>query len=403
MSSAERFVRHHNRQTDRAISKACSRLATDTLASTTFHQLLQSVRHRARRLLDAPVVDGNHHGIDALANLSRYTREHVRRIDHWPGTSMSWRSAVASLAAHLVCKHPVPRFLSSAWFATDHDDDAERKRRWFVAHANGASFRSLDLPIVMTRTMEHIFLRSPEHLEVERAMRRAELLGLGAEDDLMRAVLATRLATDLRNGEFWRTVWTFLIANARTIDTNQIGPLIDFIHAVRHERVTVETPDGITMQDPPRPAFSMKGRTAQSMLRLMRNWHRRLGGAQGGLTWEPSPLQPMRIEQPSDDPSEPPTVWQFMELTSTVQLRREGVALHHCVASYADRCWRGTSRIWSLRVRRGHGVRHVLTIEIDPKTRAVVQARGWGNRAAAGTPLRLLQQWAMRERLRLAF
>ena len=95
-------------------------------------------------------------------------------------------------------------------------------------------------------------------------------------------------------------------------------------------------------------------------------------------------------------------MWQLLELTNGAQLRTEGAALHHCVASYADRCWRGTSRIWSLRVRRGDNVRHVMTIEVDVKRRAVVQARGWRNRAASGKALRLLQDWALRERLRLA-
>ena len=115
-----------------------------------------------------------------------------------------------------------------------------------------------------------------------------------------------------------------------------------------------------------------------------------------------SPLQPMLMEEPSRDPSLPPTVWQLMELTNGAQLRTEGAALHHCVASYADWCWRGTSRIWSLRLRRGEKVRHVLTIEVDMKRRAVVQARGWGNRKATGKPLRLLRDWTVRERLRLA-
>jgi hypothetical protein len=95
-------------------------------------------------------------------------------------------------------------------------------------------------------------------------------------------------------------------------------------------------------------------------------------------------------------------VWQLIELTSGEQLRQEGSALRHCVVSYADRCWRGTSRIWSLRVQRGEYVQHVLTIEIDTRQRAVVQARGWRNRAASGKPLQLLEEWTMRERLRLA-
>jgi hypothetical protein len=305
------------------------------------------------------------------------------------------------LAEHLVCTYAVPPFLSVSWYATD-DTYAEKKREWFVAHARGASFRSLNLPIVMTRKMEHIFLTSQDDLGIEHAMRRAELLALGASDEVVRAVLTTRLATDLRNGEFWRTVWAFLIANARAIDPEQIAPMIDFIQAIRHERVAVETPVGIVMRDPPQASFSMKGRTVESILRLMHDWHRTLGVANGGLMWAPSPLRPMLIEEPSEDPSAPPIVWHMMELTNGAQLRAEGTALHHCVASYADRCWRGGSRIWSLRVRRGEKVRHVLTIELDMKKRVIIQARGWGNRPASGKPLRLLRDWSVRERLRMA-
>jgi hypothetical protein len=157
--------------------------------------------------------------------------------------------------------------------------------------------------------------------------------------------------------------------------------------------------------DPPQPAFSIKGRTLQSLLRLMRDWHRNLGiaGSAGpSRSWTRSPLQPMLLEEPTQDASAPPRRWQMIELTNSAQLRTEGVALHHCVASYADRCCLGISRIWSLRLRRGEKVHHVLTIEIDPKTRAVVQARGRANRAASGKPLRLLQDWADRERLRMA-
>ena len=81
MSSAERFVRHHRQQTDRAISQAYRRLAANTLASATFRALLDCVRNRAPRLHDAPVVNGHHAGVEALVNLSRFTSAHVRKID----------------------------------------------------------------------------------------------------------------------------------------------------------------------------------------------------------------------------------------------------------------------------------------------------------------------------------
>ena len=401
MSWSERSVRYHKRQTDCAIRHAYARLSNDAPVAEKFHELLHFARNRAARLLEAPVCDGHHPGVEALVNLARFGSAHIRPAAQWPGTASSWRPAVSSLAHHLVCKYEVPLFLASSWHSAGAAA-ADKQRGWFVAHARGTSFRSLQLPVVMTRKMEHIFLASHDHVAIEPAIRRAELLALGAPTEVVQSVLSTRLATDLSNGEFWRTVWIFLIANASLIDPSQIGPMIDYIQAIRHDRVAMETPDGIVELDPPQPAFSIKGRTVQSMLRLMQDWHRSLGLGSTGLAWTPSPLRPMLVEEPSQDVSTPPTVWQLMELTNTAQLRREGAALHHCVASYSHRCSRGLSRIFSLRCRRGEKLHHVLTIEVDLKRRAIVQARGLANRAASGKPLRLLQDWAARERLQLA-
>jgi hypothetical protein len=401
MSGSELSVRYHKRQTDCAIHHAYARLATNAMAVAKFQELLYLVRSRAAGLLGAPILNGHHPGVEALVNLSRFGDAHIRAAAEWPGATSSWRGAVSALAHHLVCKYKVPVFLASSWYSTE-EATSDKKRRWFVEHAGGASFRSLDLPILMTRKMEHIFLASHDHLTIEHAIRRAELFALGAPAEFVQAVLSTRLATDLSNGMFWPTVWSFLIANAGMIDPAEIGPMIDFIQAVRHDRMAIETPGGVEELDPPQPAFSIKGRTVQSMLRLMRDWHRSLGVGGTGRTWTRSPLQPMVLEEPSLDASEPPKRWQMMELTNSAQLRAEGAALHHCVASYDDRCCRGTSRIWSLRFWRGERVHHVMTIEVDPKRRAVVQARARANRAASGKPLRLLQDWATRERLQLA-
>jgi hypothetical protein len=196
-------------------------------------------------------------------------------------------------------------------------------------------------------------------------------------------------------------VWRFLIATTSTIPVAQVGPLIDFLHSIRHERVAVETPEGTVLHEPPYPQFSMKGRTARSLLRLMERWHGGPGLAGGGTSWEPSPLHSMVIETPRRDASAPPVRWELTELTTGSHLRAEGAALRHCVATYAPRCHRRTSWIWSLRRRSGPNVRSILTIEIDPRQRAIVQARGFRNRPPSGKALELLQTWAERERLRV--
>jgi hypothetical protein len=116
VSSAEHFVRHHKLQTDRAISRAYVRLAADPRASATFQELLEIVRHRAPRLIEAPIVNGEHPGVEALVNLSRFQNVYLRSTRCWPGTSKSWRPAVSSLAQHLICKYAVAPFLAAAWY-----------------------------------------------------------------------------------------------------------------------------------------------------------------------------------------------------------------------------------------------------------------------------------------------
>jgi hypothetical protein len=392
MSWSELYVQDRRRKTDCAIHRACAQLASDPSAFKIFQEMLTCARERAPRLFEALVSAGRHPGVDALVHLTRYRGAHMRPVNDWAGTSSSWRPAIASLADHLIGAYKVPVFLASSWYATDPAGD--KKRGWFVAHSRGASFRSLDLPMVMTRKMEHIFLESQDHLGIEHAIRRAELLALGAPAEFVMAILATRLGADLRDGEFWRTVWMFFVANAGDVDPLQIGPMIDYIQAVRQ--------DGMVEFGSPQPAFSMKGRTVQSMLRLMQEWHRSLGAGSPSLTWARSPFEPWVFEDLRGDDSEIPRRWQMTELTNSALLRREGASLHHCVASYADRCYRGTSSIWSLSFWQGAKIHYVLTVEVDARRRAVVQARGRANRAASGKSLRLLQDWAARERLRMA-
>jgi len=401
VSAIAHFSRHKKRQTDRAIILAYARLAADAGARGHFDELLCHVRTRAPRLFDAPWAEEQHLGIEALINLARHWEGHIRPLATWPGSDRSWRAVVNSLAQHLLSKHRIPAFLSAAWYATD-EAFGEAKRRWFVAHGAGASLRSLGLPIQMTRRMEHVFLASPDHFGIEYAMRRAELLGLGAEPALVDAVLAARPALDLHHGDFWRTAWLLLISHRWEGDTGQVAPLIDFLHAVRHERVAVDTADDIVLREPPLPDLSLKGRTVRSVLRLMVDWHRNPGLGIGGLTWERSRLRPIVLEVPHEDQSRPPTFWELTELTNSAQLRAEGAALQHCVASYSHACWQGRSRIWSIRRRCNVSVRSVLTVEVDPRRRVVVQARGFRNRRAAGRALNVLQTWAARENLRLA-
>lgn len=391
MSAHARFSSYVRRATDRAVTRAYTDLAREDQPA--FAELLDAVRRRSTVRV-CPI------SVAALRNIARFAWGYLRPLTEWTGAAGTMYPVIDSLAQHLFARHRVPRFLASVWYG-DVDVWSEAKRRWFIAHAAGKRFRDLDLPVPLTRQMESLFLRSPDHLSVEAAMRRAELLSLGAKDDLVNAVLATRLGSELANGVFWRTVMQFFVRWSHQLDPAAVGPIADFIQHVRHERVEVVTGEGVRFADPPDPGFFIKGRSLASMQRLIEAWHKGLGARPASaLSWSRSGLRPLTFEDPPADPDRPPVRWQIVELTSSAELQAEGKTLRHCVASYARCCLWGHSQIWSLRRSvMPPTFRSVATIQVDSKLRAIVQARGLRNQAVSRRARDLMQFWARRENI----
>jgi hypothetical protein len=323
--------------------------------------------------------------VDALRNLAGFERALVRELEDWPGATGHPLRVVHSLAGHLFGHYPTPRFLASLWFGGS-TQVLERRRLWFIAHARGRSLRSLDLPIALTRRMEHCFLGTPDHLAFEPALRRAEVLGLGGTPELADAILATRLADRFDDGARWRAAISWLVGCGDAVELAQVGPVVDYLAAHLH-------------------AISLRGRTFASVLRLVDQWHAQLRRTRRRvLVWPRSgPRELFEIEPARGDG--PPVEWTIVELLDSVALLREGRAMRHCVASYDRACVTRTTAIWSLRRRRlgGEGEdrpRSILTIEVRPATGTIVQVRGPANSPPAGWPLELVLRWALREGLR---
>jgi PcfJ-like protein len=94
-------------------------------------------------------------------------------------------------------------------------------------------------------------------------------------------------------------------------------------------------------------------------------------------------------------------VWTITELLASRALIHEGQAMRHCVATYAARCARRQTTIWSMEVENRRGRHRVLTIEVDAKTRTVCQARRMCNRLPHVPEREVLEQWAAVEGLRI--
>ncbi|HEX7862894.1 MAG TPA: PcfJ domain-containing protein [Verrucomicrobiae bacterium] len=86
--------------------------------------------------------------------------------------------------------------------------------------------------------------------------------------------------------------------------------------------------------------------------------------------------------------------WRMVELLNSTALHAEAGAMRHCVYSYTGRCMRRISGIWSLRVRTENGEKRVLTVEVNPRTRRIVQVRAAQNRRAGGRSYGILRKWA---------
>ena len=67
--------------------------------------------------------------------------------------------------------------------------------------------------------------------------------------------------------------------------------------------------------------------------------------------------------------------------------------MKHCVASYAGLANSGRCAIYSLRVDAGGGFKRRVTVELEPKTRTVIQARGPCNARPAPVEARWLRAW----------
>lgn len=91
--------------------------------------------------------------------------------------------------------------------------------------------------------------------------------------------------------------------------------------------------------------------------------------------------------------------WLIHQLTSRSELIAEGEQLEHCVAQYADDCEQKITSVWSMSVRDNIRCRRLLTIEVLPGSRQVVQIRGFCNRSPKPHEYEIIQTWAERESL----
>ena len=337
--------------------------------------------------------------VEALGMLARHRTAWIRPVEKWRPKSHNPRRQFNHLARHLLAKYEVPFFMDTAWFQEDATVGAQQQG-WFRHIGGGGNIRTADVPVKLTKKMAHCFFSAPDELPVEMALRWGQVVGQGGSEALARAVMESRLGTNFEQEEFWETVVKFLVNNPM-VDPSLVGPITDFIHNVKFEPREILRPGGgVELAEPPQPNFAVKGRSAGKLLRQMEEWHEELGrdfgededgdsgrGRKALVRWEPSGLRSLAIREENPQTGEK-TTWTVQELLSNRELSSEGRAMHHCVASYAKNCRRGSTSIWSLQALSGdqgdQERQPVMTIAVDVPRKSVTQVRGKYNIAPVG-------------------
>lgn len=345
--------------------------------------------------------------LSGLTLLAAYSDSWIRPPEQWKPPSYNPRRQFASLVRHLFDRHgELPGFFDSVWFF-ERNVESARRRRWCISVGAGHNIRQCDLPLPYTRPMSQHFLKAPASLTIDQALRWGQVLGLGGDERLAATILGTRLELSFDNDSFWSTVIHWLVENPM-LDRVHVGPIIDYLHEqkfvpIPHQNAAAGAGGEARheMAAPAQPNLSMKGRTADSLLRQVQRWHRALSKHQLRVrqNWPASGIPSFHWVEGSRENGNR-KVWTIRELLSNHSLHIEGRQLKHCVASYASSCARGTTSIWTLEVETAGGLEKLLTVEVRPRERLICQARGKLNRRATEKELHILHRWSTQTGLR---
>jgi hypothetical protein len=368
-----------------------------------YERLLRQVQTQTNLLHPSDRASDNRNLLNAgLLALALHHADWLRPAETWfPARQNAW-PLFTSLAHHLLAVYPVPAFMTSVWFDLP-PGEVLPQHRWYKHLGLGQNIRTAGLPLRLTKAMAHLFTQAPHHYTAIAALRWAQVRGLGGGEALARAVVGTRLGKALGNEDFWESVLHFLV-NHPSLDLAQVGPVVDFLQHQKFEWKEGVSSEGVLgKQPPPRPDYSMKGRTVASVLLQVEQWHKQLGqdANQPSLSWRHSLLKDFRLVEGSEALGNV-RVWTITELLTSRALFLEGQAMRHCVATYTERCARRQTSIWSVQVEDRRGRHRVLTVEVDLPKRTVCQARRKCNRLPQAVEREVMERWAAQEGLRVA-
>jgi len=337
--------------------------------------------------------------VRGVIGLVNHFAKWIRPIEDWTPKTHNTERQFSSLVRHLVTKYDVPGFMDNAWYQGN-----VKQQRWFIHIGEGKNVRTArSLPIRLTKKMAYHFLQAPDSYTVQGALRWAQILALGGNRVIANAINGTKLVRNFKDEEFWLSVLRFFVSNP-LLDVSHINPIVDYIWNQKYENRVEFVERGVAQEiGPAQPNFSMRGRTPESLLRQVDEWHRRLGRETrgGDLQWQKARIGDYKFVEGNAKRTNM-RVWTIRELLSSKELIAEGRVQGHCVASYARSCFTGRSAIWAMDMKDSTGVSKMVTIEVNLQSKQVCQVRGKRNRLPRDREKDIIFRWAQKEGLTVA-
>ncbi len=322
-------------------------------------------------------------GLVALAHNQAHW---LRDLATWEPSGNSPRRQFGSLARHLLANHSVPNFMDLVWFL-DPSKEARRKQKWFRHIGRGGGINGTDIPVRLTKKMAYHFMHAPNHYTVEEAVRWGQILGFGGESALAEAVSATRLSRSFDHEAYWAKVIEFFVHHAELV-IGHVGPIVEYLRFQKH----------FYKLEPPLPE---KRKAVIRLLEVAAKWQlpTRATSSTPSIRWDSMGIKGREYDEAQRWSHR---TWTIRELLDSNELIVEGRVMRHCVARYVGRCVKQRSSIWSMTCYSCLGQEHVLTIEVDPATRTIVQAKGKRDSYPSPEGRKIMLTWARQEGLKVA-
>lgn len=372
---------------------------------------------------------GDLHNIDVLQT-SIHDKQTLRSVLYfapfWLRSPMTWNpKSDTPLLVHLFCHYETPAFLHdlrSLETAIDY-----KWLLWLIVLGQGGSLKRAGERLgwhIPTKSVQYLY-DAPKDISKVKATMFAEIKRLGGSaEDHKRIIRHPAYVEDLSSlgsptdpmeknrHAFWQETVRWLIVNRDLITDAQSQEILDWAsheyteaertgnshfswkgrklhnilerseeyrHQLEREREQNRLRQELAFE---RYRLQREGLLGDELERELERYYLRLEQGYTQYEWEPHDLDWEYVDHRG-------ARWNFVELTTGVELYREGERMHHCVSAYALGCSEGRSTIVSVRLE---GVQ-TLTIEIVPETLQLRQVYGAYNRRASLDEQNLVEFW----------